>query len=73
MHVSADTRLCLNLCTDVGLGIYVLYYFRDQKTVHFQFESFVLNRNILECIFLGVTNVNKPVPFLLPGQKSDMN
>lgn len=61
MHnVSGDTLLYLNLCADVGLSIYVLYYFSDQKTIHFQFHSLLLNKNVLDCVFLGVANVNKP-------------
>lgn len=58
MHkVSGDILL---LSTDVGLGLcFVLF---QKSGNHFQSQSFLLNENILECIFLGVVNVDKPSP-----------
>lgn len=62
MHnVSAGALLPLNLRTDNGLGIYALYYFREEETIHFQFQSFLL-KTFWECIFLGTANVNKLGP-----------
>lgn len=60
-NVSEDALLPLNLCTDVGLGIYVLFCFQRTGDHSFPVTKFSTQQNILECIVLGAANVNKLV------------
>lgn len=57
MRISANTLLHLNSCTDVGVGICTI----RKLFISEKFYSFLLKK-ILECIFLGITNVNKLFP-----------
>lgn len=54
MHnVSADILLPLNLSTDVCLGIYVLYYFRDQEIISSP-KVFYSTKTFWSAYFLGL-------------------